>query len=63
MTSNSQPAETPRVPQTRAEIVAAAARRGLVILPECMDGVADNLALLARHAAILGSAPLSDTQP
>ncbi|AXB77261.1 AtzG-like protein [Novosphingobium sp. P6W] len=49
-------AETPAaplraaVPLSAADIAAAAAARGLPILPECEAGVAANLALLARHA-------------
>lgn len=39
----------PQVPQGEAEIAAAAAARGLPILPECALGVEANLALLARH--------------
>lgn len=39
----------PEVPQGEAEIAAAAAARGLPILPECALGVTANLALLARH--------------
>lgn len=42
-----------RIPRSTAEIVAAAAARGLTIPPECLDGVAANLALLARHAETL----------
>lgn len=46
-------APSDRIPRSTAEIVAAAAARGLVIPPECLDGVAANLALLARHAETL----------
>ncbi|MFC0687330.1 AtzG-like protein [Novosphingobium clariflavum] len=42
-----------RIPRSTAEIVAAAAARGLTIPPECLEGVAANLALLARHAQVL----------
>ena len=42
-----------RIPRSTAEIVAAAAARGLMIPPECLEGVAANLALLARHAQVL----------
>ncbi|WP_159982356.1 MULTISPECIES: DUF4089 domain-containing protein [unclassified Novosphingobium] len=49
-------AETPAapvsaaVPLSAAEVAAAAAARGLPILPDCEAGVVTNLALLARHA-------------
>lgn len=44
------------MPRTEAEVTAAAADRGIVIPPACMPGVVANLALLARHAAILSGA-------
>ncbi|WP_404480429.1 hypothetical protein [Novosphingobium sp. BL-52-GroH] len=57
------PTEAPdaAVPLSAEDIAAAAAARGLSILPECETGVAANLALLARHARILRQAP-SETQ-
>ncbi len=47
----------PEVPQGDAEIAAAAAARGLPILPECAPGVTANLALLARHVRSMRGEP------
>lgn len=41
------------IPLGESEIRLAAAARGLAIPPECVEGVAANLALLARHANVL----------
>ena len=41
--------EADMLPRTPEQIAAVAAKRGLVIPPECEAGVADNLALLERH--------------
>jgi solute carrier family 10 (sodium/bile acid cotransporter), member 7 len=38
------------VPQTREEIAEVARAQGLTIPDACAEGVAANLALLARHA-------------
>lgn len=49
------------VPVAPGEIAAAAAAAGLVIPEACRDGVAANLALLARHANILRADSLRGT--
>jgi sodium/bile acid cotransporter 7 len=49
------------VPLSAAEIAAAAAARGLAIPSHCEEGVAANLALLARHARTMRQTP-TETQ-
>ncbi|QGP79201.1 AtzG-like protein [Sphingobium sp. CAP-1] len=44
---------TPSLPHSPDEIAAAADAAGIAIPDACMAGVIANLALLARHAAIL----------
>ena len=46
-----------RLPRSAEEAVAAAAAQGFVIPDACLPGVVANLALLARHAAILQGGP------
>ena len=40
------------LPASAQQAQAVAGQHGMVIPPECMEGVVANLALLARHAAI-----------
>ncbi|WP_157190031.1 AtzG-like protein [Novosphingobium sp. Rr 2-17] len=45
------------VPLTPEEVAAASTARGLPIPSACQEGVAANLALLARHAATMRGRP------
>jgi sodium/bile acid cotransporter 7 len=54
-------AQEERIPRTPEEIAAAAARNGLSVPAPCLEGVAANLELLARHAERLRGAPGAGT--